>query len=88
MALRLVEDMTDKWEPEKYHDTYREDLLKRIEEKVKAGQTEELTEPEKGAEREKGGEVIDLMALLRKSVEKRTEKAEKPKRHAKKRRAA
>src|SRR5690348_16085567 len=47
MALRLVDDMSDEWQPEKYHDTYHEDLLKRIEEKVKAGQTEEVTEPEK-----------------------------------------
>lgn len=91
MALRLVDDMSDKWQPAKYHDTYREDLLKRIEEKVKAGQTEELTEPEKQAKAEQGGEVIDLMALLKRSVDKRPAKAEKedkPKRHAKKRRAA
>ena len=88
MALRLVGDMSDKWQPGKYHDTYREDLLKRIEEKVKAGQTEQITEPEKEPKGEKRGEVIDLMALLKKSVEKRTEKAEKPKRQGKKRRAA
>jgi DNA end-binding protein Ku len=91
MALRLVDDMSDKWQPDKYHDTYREDLLKRIEEKVKAGQTEQLTEPEKEAKAEKGGEVIDLMALLKKSVGKRPEtaaKEHKPKRHARKRRAA
>jgi len=83
--------MSDKWQPEKYHDTYREDLLKRIEEKVKAGQTEELTEPAKETKAGRGGEVIDLMALLKKSVEKRSERAErqeKPKRHARKRRAA
>ena len=91
MALRLVDDMSDDWQPAKYHDTYHEDLLRRIEEKVKAGQTEEITEPEKGAKAEKGGEVIDLMALLKKSVEKRGEKSakeEKPRRHARKRRAA
>jgi DNA end-binding protein Ku len=92
MALRLIDDMSDQWEPARYHDTYHEDLLKRIEEKVKAGQTEELTEPAKEEKAERGGEVIDLMALLRKSVEKRSEKAadkqEKPKRHARKRRAA
>lgn len=91
MALRLVDDMSDKWQPEKYRDTYREDLLKRIEEKVKAGQTEELTEPAKEAKVGRGGEVIDLMALLKKSVEKRSERAErqeKPRRHARKRRAA
>ncbi len=94
MALRLVDDMSDKWQPEHYHDTYHEDLLKRVEEKIKAGQTEELTEPTKEAAAQKGGEVIDLMALLRKSVEKRAgrpereEKEEKPRRHARKRRAA
>jgi DNA end-binding protein Ku len=84
MALRLIDDMADEWQPEKYHDTYHEDLLKRIEEKVKAGQTEEITEPEKEEKAAKGAEVIDLMALLKKSVEG----SKKPKRAARKRRAA
>lgn len=88
MALRLVDDMSDAWQPAKYHDTYREDLLKRVEEKVQAGQTEEVTEPAREAKPQKGGEVIDLMALLKKSVEKRGEKADKPRRQARKRRAA
>jgi DNA end-binding protein Ku len=86
MALRLVEDMADDWQPAKFKDTYREDLLKRIKEKVKAGQTEELTEPDPDARKPaKGAEVIDLMALLKKSVEKRPAKAKRP---ARKRRAA
>jgi DNA end-binding protein Ku len=66
LALRLIRDMEEKWKPEQYKDTYREDLLRRIEEKVKAGQTEEITAPAK--EKAAGAEVIDLMALLRKSV--------------------
>ena len=86
MALRLVEDMADDWRPSKFKDTYREDLLKRIKEKVKAGQTEELTEPDADAEKPaKGADVIDLMALLKKSVEKKPAKAKRP---ARKRRAA
>ena len=84
MALRLIEDMADEWKPEKYHDTYHEDLLKRIEAKVKAGQTEEITAPEKEERAAKGAEVIDLMSLLKKSVEG----GKKPKRAARKRRAA
>jgi DNA end-binding protein Ku len=90
MALRLIEDMSEKWQPQKYKDTYRDDLLARIEEKVKAGQTEEITLPEKGRKEPAGAEVIDLMALLKKSVGRR-EKAEKerPRRQPKaKRRAA
>jgi DNA end-binding protein Ku len=69
MALRLIDDMADEWKPDRYHDTYHEDLMKRIEEKIKAGQTEEITEPEKAEREPKGAEVVDLMALLRKSVE-------------------
>jgi DNA end-binding protein Ku len=71
MALRLVKDMSEKWKPQKYHDTYRDDLLARIRKKVKAGETKELTEPEEdGKEPKKSAEVIDLMALLKRSVEK------------------
>lgn len=97
MALTLIDDMADEWQPERYHDTYHEDLLKRIEAKIKAGQTEEITEPEKEERAAKGAEVIDLMSLLKKSVEggrkgaakeREPERERKPKRAARKRRAA
>jgi len=91
MALRLIDDMSEKWKPEKFKDTYRDDLLARIEEKVKAGQTEEITAPDKGKRESAGAEVIDLMALLKKSVGRKPEKAEKEKprrQHKAKRRAA
>jgi DNA end-binding protein Ku len=71
MALRLVEGMSEKWDPKRYRDTYREDILARVEEKVKAGQTEEITEPGEKERRAKGAEVIDLMALLKRSVEEK-----------------
>jgi DNA end-binding protein Ku len=87
MALRLIEDMSEKWKPDRFKDTYREDLLARIEEKVKAGQTEEITEPEKGRKETGGADVIDLMALLKKSVARKQDR-EKPRRHKAKRRAA
>jgi len=85
MALRLVEDMADKWHPDRYKDTYKDDLLKRIKQKVKAGETEELTAPEKEPRKEKSADVIDLMSLLKKSVEHKPKPA---RRAARKRRAA
>jgi DNA end-binding protein Ku len=92
LALRLVEDMAEEWQPEKYKDTYREDLLKRIQQKVKAGQTREITQPEKEERAAGGAEVIDLMALLKKSVESKSKAANADKQHTKrnsrKRRAA
>ena len=85
MALRLVEDMADEWKPARYKDSFREDLLKRVKEKVKAGETEEITAAEKEPRAKKSADVIDLMSLLKKSVEKKPKPA---KRAARKRRAA
>jgi DNA end-binding protein Ku len=89
MALRLIDDMSEKWRPEKFKDTYRDDLLARIKDKIKQGQTEEITQPEKGEKAPAKAEVIDLMALLKKSVEKKQDKPKRAKRaHRAKRRAA
>jgi DNA end-binding protein Ku len=71
MALKLVDEMTEKWKPEVFTDTYRDDLMKRIQEKVKAGQTHALTEPETDAAEPRatgGGKVVDLMSLLQRSL--------------------
>jgi DNA end-binding protein Ku len=81
MALRLIDDMSEKWRPEKFKDTYRDDLMARIKEKIKQGQTEEITEPGKREKEPARADVIDLMALLKKSVAHKQQKAtEKPKR--------
>ena len=73
MALKLVEEMSEPWKPQAFTDTYRDDLMKRIEQKVKAGQTHTLTEPEgETAERATGGgKVVDLMSLLQRSLDQK-----------------
>jgi len=70
LAERLIDDMSGPWEPEQFKDTYHEDLMNRIEEKIKKGETKELTEPEKEAGGRKKAEVIDLMDLLKQSIGK------------------
>lgn len=68
MAELLVDQMVEEWNPEKYKDTYRDDLLARIKEKVAAGEMEMVT-PEADEEEEAAAEgVIDIMSLLKKSV--------------------
>ena len=69
MAERLVEDMTDEWKPEQYKDTYRDDLMARIEQRIKAGETHVITpETADTGETKRGAEVIDLVSMLRKSL--------------------
>lgn len=67
MAERLVESMVDDWDPKKYRDDYRKDLMALIERRVKAGDTEEIEEEPVPAP--EGAKIVDLMALLKKSVE-------------------
>lgn len=69
MATRLVEDMSEDWAPEQYRDTYRDDLMARIERKIHEGHTHELAEVGEGAPARAGGEVVDLMAMLKRSLE-------------------
>lgn len=67
MAQQLVDAMTETWQPEQYRDTFREDVLRMIEEKAKAG--EEGAPAPVAAERAPGeGKVVDIMALLKRSI--------------------
>jgi DNA end-binding protein Ku len=93
MAERLVEGMVEAWHPEKYKDDYRRDLMKMIEERVEAGELEGSSEPAPKPERAAGGQVVDLMALLKRSVDEGGTKpakktARKPARKAARRPAA
>jgi DNA end-binding protein Ku len=69
MAERLVEGMVDAWEPDKYRDDYYKDLMKMIHERAKAGQLDEAPEAPPAPKPERAGNVVDLMALLKQSVE-------------------
>jgi DNA end-binding protein Ku len=93
MAKQLVESLSAKWEPEKYTDEYRDNLMRIIKGKLK-GKTPRLKERETPQQ----AEVIDLMARLRASLEgtakkgkaasARTPAAKKRRTDARKRRVA
>ncbi|HWN64406.1 MAG TPA: Ku protein [Candidatus Binatus sp.] len=73
MAKALIDSMSSKWNPEKYHDDYREALMEVIEEKVEAGGKEIEEKPKKAP---KPTKVIDLVSVLQQSLE-RTGRAKK-----------
>lgn len=71
MAEQLIASMTDEWRPEAFRDEYRERLQQYIEEKARSPEGRArapagATEPART-----GGEVIDMMELLKRSMEDR-----------------
>ncbi len=71
MSEALVESFASDFTPEKFSDSYQEQLRALIEAKIEKGEavsTEETFGEQ--PEREAGGEVLDLMEALRRSIEK------------------
>jgi len=62
MAAQLIESLASDFEPDKFHDTYREAVLELIEKKASG---EEIIAP---AAEEEPAKVVDLMAALEASV--------------------
>ncbi len=70
IAEQLIKNMTNKWNPAKYENEYQGSLLDFVMEKIKLGQsfqTKELITQQKTREKSK---VIDIMHLLKQSIEK------------------
>ena len=68
LAEQLVDGMMAKWDPKQYHDDYREDVMSLIERKIKTG-TVETVEDEDEEKEPRRGSLVDLMPLLKKSLE-------------------
>jgi DNA end-binding protein Ku len=66
--------MTEDWKPDAFKDTYRDDLLAMISKRVKANQTAVLNEEEVSVPKASSN-VVDIMALLKKSIESKTQKS-------------
>jgi DNA end-binding protein Ku len=82
MGRQLVDSFASDFTPEKFTDDYQEQLKTLIEAKLEQGDALD-TEATFGRETDGGGEVLDLMEALRRSVEsKRSDAGEAPKKKA------
>jgi DNA end-binding protein Ku len=70
MAKQLVQQMSGKFVPNHFKDTYRSDLRRRVQEKIRKKETHALDVAPPTSERPKA-EVIDLMAALKASLGKK-----------------
>ena len=62
VAHQLIDALSAEWDPEKYHDTFQDNLKKLIETKLEGGTVAEVEKPKKLAP------VVDLMAALKQSL--------------------
>ena len=62
VAHQLIEALADEWDPEKYKDTFQENLKQLIETKLEGGEVAAVEKPKKLAP------VVDLMAALKQSL--------------------
>ncbi|MGO3022817.1 MAG: Ku protein [Brevibacterium sp.] len=71
MSKKLVESYSEDFTPEEFSDDYQVELRKLIDAKIESGESFDVDETfaEDDAEEDSGGDVIDLMEALRKSVD-------------------
>ena len=71
MAISLIEQTSEKFDPSTFTDTYSADLLKIIKRKAKGKKVKKVEDT-----KEDSGKVVDLMAQLKASLEgsKKTKK--------------
>ena len=62
VAHQLIEALADEWDPEKYHDTFQDNLKNLIQTKLEGGKIAEVEKPKKLAP------VVDLMSALKASL--------------------
>jgi DNA end-binding protein Ku len=62
VAHQLIEALAAEWDPEKYHDTFQDNLKNLIQTKLEGGKIAEVEKPKKLAP------VVDLMAALKQSL--------------------
>ena len=66
MAKQLVAEMSGDWNPDDFKDEFRHQVMKLVDKKVKAGDTETVIQPEE--EVPEAANVVDLTALLQRSL--------------------
>ena len=69
LAERLIDEMSEKWNPKNYHDEYREALMNYIEKKIRTGETvEDVKEGDEDEPKGRSSNVVDLAAYLEQSI--------------------
>lgn len=71
MADQLVEDMSAAFDPQQYHDRFRDAVMTLVDKKVKAGKVKAVEPLEVGESTAEASNVVDLTELLKRSLAKK-----------------
>jgi DNA end-binding protein Ku len=76
MAAQVVDSMATDFDPDRYHDTYQEQLHEMVEARLEGGET--FTAEEQPTELDETEDVSDLLSKLEASVKARSDGGKKP----------
>jgi DNA end-binding protein Ku len=71
MGQQLVNKLSGKWRPEDFADTFKDQILALVDQKVKAGDITAVAEPEETQAATGGANIYDLTEMLQRSLGKR-----------------
>jgi DNA end-binding protein Ku len=71
MGEQLVEDMSGPWKPDMFTDSFKDQILALVKEKVEAGETETVGQAETHEAESEGAKILDLTEMLQRSLGKR-----------------
>lgn len=68
MAEQLIIEMSSKWNPEEFHDSFKDEIMKLVERKAEKGEIQTVAQPEEAEEGRAGAQILDLTELLQRSL--------------------
>ena len=78
MAERLIDEMTQEWDPARYRDEYQQELLAFVKKRGRAGRVAEAPEDTEEAPAPRRADIIDIADLLKKSLAGSREQRRRP----------
>ena len=70
MAEQLINDMSSTWNPEEYRDSFRDEIMKLVQQKAETGDIQFVVQPEQTETPRGGAQILDLTELLQRSLKK------------------
>jgi len=79
MAEQLINDMSSTWNPEEYRDSFKDEIMKLVHQKVETGNIQSVVQPEQSEAPPGGAQILDLTELLQRSLKKSKSKDDQEK---------